>query len=287
MRQKNQAYEKYIHSTAWRDKANQRLAMDNHICQVCGETASDVHHLTYDRFGNEEMSDVVSLCRKCHQKAEEIYDPGVTPWAMEETRPEGNNFMAAMRTDAVAVAAIVFDWLGHTDFDGLMRLRQPDDAEGKKYWNVLKKAVDALCRKRYSMNCVEDRTDLMLTAITNRVMTICLQQIEHYVRNAIQGKLHETVMVEYAILEKWKDVAAYLGIKNGTLQTLRRDTGESFGPSLREAVLYCCGLDAAAGIPPLVGFKSLTAEDYAQLNAMADYMMSVSGSGRFRGEYPC
>ena len=73
MTYKNHEYERYIHSKEWRDKADARLAMDNHICQVCGETASDVHHLTYDRFGHEDFGDLVSLCRKCHQKAEEIY----------------------------------------------------------------------------------------------------------------------------------------------------------------------------------------------------------------------
>lgn len=266
----DQAYEKYIHSKAWRSKADSRLDLDNHICQVCGNAATDVHHLTYDRFGHEKMEDLVSLCRKCHQKAENIYDPDVTPWAMEQSKPEGNNFMAAMRTDAAAIAPIVFDWLKGTGFDGLMRLRQPQD--GRKYWSVLKKAVDALCRKRYSINCVEDRTDMMLTAITNRVATICLWQIEHDVRNNIQANLHAIVMVEYAIWEKWKDVAAHLGITSGTLQTLRKDNGESFGPSIREAVLYYCGLDAVAGIRPLAGFQCLTAEDYERLNAVADYM---------------
>ena len=283
----NTAYEKYIHSSAWRNKANKRLAFDNHVCQVCGATASDVHHLTYDNFGHEDLGDLVSLCRKCHQKAEEIYDPSVTPWAMEEVKPGGNNFMAAMRVDAVAVAPIVFDWLCGVGFDELMRLRQPKDTEGKKYWSVLKGAVDALCRKRYSMNCVEDRTDMLLTAIANRIAAICLRQIEHDVRNGVQAKLHEIVMVEYAIWEKWKDVAAYLDIKNGTLQTLRKDNGTSFGPSLREAVLYYCGLDAAAGIRPLAGFMCLTDEDYSRLNEMADYMVSVSGTGAFRGDHPC
>lgn len=286
----NSEYDRYIHSAAWRDTADARLEMDGHVCRVCGGAASDVHHLTYDRFGHEDMSDLVSLCRKCHYKAEELYDPAVTPWAMEEVRPEGNNFMAAMRVDAMAVAPIVFDWLKETGgggFDALMRLRQPEDAEGKKYWSVLKTAVDALCRKRYSRNCVEDRADMMLGTITNHVAVICLQQIEHYVRNSIQASLHETVMVEYAIFEKWKDVAAELGISNGTLQTLRRDDGGSFGPSLREAALYYCGLDAAAGIRPVEGFKCLTDEDYERLNGLADYMVSVSGTGKFRGEYTC
>lgn len=286
----NPEYDRYIHSASWREKAERRLAMDGHVCQVCGEEASDVHHLTYDRFRNEDMGDLVSLCRDCHKKAEDLYDPAITPWAMEEAKPEGNNFMAAMRTDAVAVAPIVFDYLKEKrggGFDALMQLRQPDDADGKKYWRVLRKAVDALCRKRYSMNCVEDRKDMMLGSIQNRVTVICLQQIEHYIRNGIQEDLHETVMADYAIFGKWKAVAAELGISAGTLQTLRGDDGASFGPSLREAVLHYCGLDAAAGIRPLDGFACLTDKDYAMLNAMADYVASVSGTGKFRGEYIC
>lgn len=286
----NPEYERYIHSADWRAKAERRMEMDGYICQVCGKDASDVHHLTYDRFGHEEMGDLVSLCRKCHEKAEELYNPAIIPWAMEEAKPEGNNFMAAMRTGAAAMAPLVFDYLKKSrggGFDDLMRLRQPDDPEGKKYWSVLKKAVDALCRKRYSRNCVEDRTDMMIGTITNRVAVICLQQIEHSLRNSIQAKLHDTVMVDYALFGKWKDVAENLGITNGTLQTLRKDNGSSFGPSLRETVLYYCGLDAAAGIRPQEGFKCLTKEDYRQLDALADYMASVSGSGKFRGESLC
>lgn len=283
----NPEYERYIHSPSWRIKADARLAMDNHICQVCGNAASDVHHLTYDRIGHEDIRDLVSLCRECHEKAEEIYDPSVTPWAMEEVKPEGNNFMAAMREDAAGIAVIVFDYMKTAcgyNFNSLMRLRQPEDQEGKKYWTRLRSAVNALCAKRYSRNCMADRSDMMVGTITSHVSAICLQQIEHSIRNSVQAELHETVMVEYAIWEKWKDVATDLGISQGTLQTLRRDDGSSFGPSLRETVLYYCCLDAAAGIPPLNGFRCLTAEDYSQLTQMADYMVSVSGTGKFRGE---
>lgn len=284
----NPAYDRYIHSAAWRKKADACLERDGFVCQVCGGRATDVHHLTYDRFGHEDLSDLVSLCRKCHSKAEEIYDPSVTPWAMEEAKPGGNNFMAAMRADAVAVAPVVFSYLIEVtggSFDRLMRMRQPVDAEGKKYWLGLKSAVDALCRKRYSLNCVEDRRAMLLDTVSDHVSVICLQQVEHYVRNSVQADLHETVMLEYDILGKWKEVAEYLGIANGTLQTLRKDDGTSFGPSLREAVLYYCGKDAAAGIRPLAGFHCLTPEDYRQLDSLADYMVSVSGTETFKGEY--
>lgn len=274
---KNQEYEKYIHSSAWRKKAEARLEHDNHRCCVCGKEATDVHHLTYDNFRHEHMDDLVSLCRSCHQKAEEIYDPSIIPWSMDEVLPTGNSFMIAMRLDAQKLAPIVFDYLKEVrgiSFDALMGLRQPADSEGKKYWGVLREAVVALCKKRYSRNCVEDRMDLMVDGITNHITAICLSQIEHDIRNQIQAELHETVELEYAILEKWKSVAGYLGISNGTLTTLRKDNGSSFGPTLREVAFYYCSLDAAAGIEP-PEFSCLTPEDKEQLRAQAVYAAKV------------
>ena len=121
----NPVYEKYIHSSHWRHTADKRLEVDGHICCVCGGKATDVHHLTYDRFGNEAMDDLVSLCRNCHGQAENYYDPAVTPWAMDEVKPNGNNFMAAMRVDAMKISPMVFDYLKAVrgyDFDSLMAL---------------------------------------------------------------------------------------------------------------------------------------------------------------------
>ena len=284
----NPEYERYIHSADWRKTAEERMEMDRYTCCVCGGRATDVHHLTYDHLGSEPMDNLVSLCRKCHNQAEEFYDPAITPLAMDEVKPNGNNFMAAMRVDALKIAPMVFDYLKTVrgyDFDSLMRLRQPDDSEGKKYWRVLQKAVNALCRKRYSRSCVEDRRTMMLEAITNHIEVICLAGIEHYIRNAVQNSLHDIVITDYAIFGKWDAVGAELGITKGTAQKLRKDDGTSFGPSLRETVLYYCGLDAAAGIRPVTGFTCLSSEDYEKLNAVADYMANVSGDGAFKGEY--
>jgi hypothetical protein len=36
------------------------------VCQ-CGSEDVDLHHLTYERIGAEEMEDLVALCRTCHQ----------------------------------------------------------------------------------------------------------------------------------------------------------------------------------------------------------------------------
>jgi hypothetical protein len=284
----NPEYERYIHSAGWRKTAEERMEMDRHTCCVCGGRATDVHHLTYDHLGSEPMDDLVSLCRKCHNLAEEFYDPAITPWAMDEVKPNGNNFMAAMRVDALRIAPKVYEYLTSvrgSEFQALMELRQPDDAEGKKYWRVLNKAVNALCRKRYSRCCIEDRRIMMLGSITNHIAVILLAQIEHYARNAVQHDLHEIVVAEYRTLGKWKAVSEKLGITAGTTQKLKSDSGVTFGPSLRESVLYYCGLDAAAGIRPVTGFACLSSEDYEKLNAVADYMANVSGDGAFKGEY--
>ena len=284
----NPKYLEYIGSLEWQRRADTRKKLDNGVCQVCGRPATEVHHLTYRNFRNEKMEDLVSLCKTCHRKAEDIYDPAVTPWAMDEVKPEGNNFMAAMRVDAANVAEIVWEYIRSArgrDFDSMMSLRQPVDKECRKYWKSLEVAVMALCRKRYSLNTVEDRTDIVLFAVLNRVNSICLSFIEHQIRNEVQSELHDSVTTEYMVLEKWKDVAEYLGISNGMLQKFRKDEGTSFGPSLREAVLYYCALDASAGIRPLEGFGCLSDEDYTHLNGLADYMVSVSGTGAFKGEY--
>lgn len=234
------------------------------------------------------MDELVSLCRKCHKKAEDFYDPAVTPWAIDKVKPEGNNFMAAMRVDAITIAPMVYGYLKEvrgSEFESLMKLRQPDDMEGKKYWRVIKKAVNALCRKRYSRNCVEDRKVMMLGSIANHIMVISLAQIEHNIRNAVQHDLHDIVMEEYHQLGKWNAVSEKLGVSIGTITRFRKDDGTTFGPSLREAVFHYCAMDAAAGISPMSGFECLSETDYKQLNDFAEYVSSISGSGAFKGEY--
>ena len=75
--------EDYYRSAAWRKKRQQRLDHDNHTCQGCGITADQleelgwpvlqVHHKNagppnyrYPSFGNEHLSDLLTLCSLCH-----------------------------------------------------------------------------------------------------------------------------------------------------------------------------------------------------------------------------
>lgn len=63
-------YTDYMNSKAWNKKRRARLKKDNYTCQGCGEKNKplDVHHKTYERFGHERLSDLESLCRRCHDQ---------------------------------------------------------------------------------------------------------------------------------------------------------------------------------------------------------------------------
>lgn len=61
-------YPEYLQSATWQTKRRKKLVQANGRCQVCGSDARlEVHHNTYARVGNERMSDLLVLCRECHQ----------------------------------------------------------------------------------------------------------------------------------------------------------------------------------------------------------------------------
>lgn len=62
-------YREYLNSNEWKKLKRKVIARDNGICCGCGEKRTlDVHHLTYDRVGNELMTDLISLCSVCHAR---------------------------------------------------------------------------------------------------------------------------------------------------------------------------------------------------------------------------
>lgn len=62
----------YYNSPEWAKKRNERLKLDGYKCARCGFTrALQVHHINYDRLFNEDVStDLVTLCKKCHNEIE-------------------------------------------------------------------------------------------------------------------------------------------------------------------------------------------------------------------------
>jgi 5-methylcytosine-specific restriction endonuclease McrA len=65
---KKHEYNLYLKSKEWRDKRKDVLARDGDRCIFCfSDNDLHVHHLTYENFKNEPLSDLVTLCSVCHK----------------------------------------------------------------------------------------------------------------------------------------------------------------------------------------------------------------------------
>lgn len=67
--EQQRAYSAFINSAAWKWIREQALADRHRRCERCGsQWQLHVHHLTYERFGGQELlSDLEVLCRACHR----------------------------------------------------------------------------------------------------------------------------------------------------------------------------------------------------------------------------
>lgn len=62
-------YESHLRSEKWRDICRRVAERDKGLCQGCRQRSGvHVHHLTYDRMGDEMLFDLVLVCRECHEK---------------------------------------------------------------------------------------------------------------------------------------------------------------------------------------------------------------------------
>lgn len=65
-------YARHVQSAAWRTSPArlEELRLSGHRCRLCGRGSPtvrlDVHHRTYERFGEERVEDLTTLCRECH-----------------------------------------------------------------------------------------------------------------------------------------------------------------------------------------------------------------------------
>ena len=60
-------YKEYLKTDHWKAMKLKALKRAGNKCQVCASTIRlDVHHNDYGRLGGELMTDMVVLCRSCH-----------------------------------------------------------------------------------------------------------------------------------------------------------------------------------------------------------------------------
>ena len=62
-------YHAYLNSRKWKRLRAKVLKRDHYRCTRCGYPKRlQVHHLTYDRIFHERLSDLVTLCARCHMR---------------------------------------------------------------------------------------------------------------------------------------------------------------------------------------------------------------------------
>lgn len=61
-------YTQYLNSPEWRRKRREVFVDRDGLCEICGESAEQVHHLNYDRLGGELMTDLMAICEGCHRR---------------------------------------------------------------------------------------------------------------------------------------------------------------------------------------------------------------------------
>jgi 5-methylcytosine-specific restriction endonuclease McrA len=62
-------YAQYLATNHWAELRQQKLKQAWYRCQLCSSKgALEVHHRTYERRGNEYLTDLIVLCNGCHSK---------------------------------------------------------------------------------------------------------------------------------------------------------------------------------------------------------------------------
>ena len=60
-------YSEYLKTDHWQATRARALQRDGYQCRICASGKSlEVHHLTYERRGEERAIDLITLCERCH-----------------------------------------------------------------------------------------------------------------------------------------------------------------------------------------------------------------------------
>ncbi len=89
-------YDDYLRSPQWRDKRAAYFASDRPQACVCGEKQRMcLHHMTYERVGEELLEDLIALCAGCHtllHALERVGDGTLDPSSvLDILRPDSNH----------------------------------------------------------------------------------------------------------------------------------------------------------------------------------------------------
>jgi 5-methylcytosine-specific restriction endonuclease McrA len=68
-------YKTYLQSEQWKLIRDTALDLYDNKCILCDSTDNlNVHHKTYKNIGNEDIDDLIVLCKRCHRKHHNLYE---------------------------------------------------------------------------------------------------------------------------------------------------------------------------------------------------------------------
>lgn len=91
-------YEDYLKTNHWHKKKAAYKQEHVYQCNMCDETGClDLHHMTYERIGNEPFEDLLYLCKSCHRTIHLEINPYQTKVlkTIESKRRKGTNRIKA------------------------------------------------------------------------------------------------------------------------------------------------------------------------------------------------
>lgn len=76
-------YDEYLKTPGWRKRRAVVLVMAHGSCG-CGRQATQVHHICYDRKGEELFRDLRPTCRRCHEVEHDYARSRITKFEREQ-----------------------------------------------------------------------------------------------------------------------------------------------------------------------------------------------------------
>lgn len=74
-------YREYLRSEHWQTQRRRALYRAGFQCKACESTRElNVHHLSYDRRGREQESDLIVLCLPCHRMVHQMLERQPPGW---------------------------------------------------------------------------------------------------------------------------------------------------------------------------------------------------------------
>jgi hypothetical protein len=100
-----QAYQEYLQSDKWQSIRQSILSRDGHKCAKCSNTKNlHVHHIRYTSWGDELPEDLVTLCKKCHDKEHGYSDEPLWSKKVLELEKYGTKMNPPVRLSWLAAA---------------------------------------------------------------------------------------------------------------------------------------------------------------------------------------